>query len=120
MSTTGGCLSTSSHPYISSFYKVTSIPFCNFSFRNVPLSSTNLHFHCASNTKAIHWGQEKISKQKTKEAKKMLAVRNSDNHLVCMLDEITGTVEIRIKGCITLIERTPDGEIRIINTKTAA
>lgn len=50
----------------------------------------------------------------------MLAVRNSDNHLVCMLDEITGTVEISIKGCITLIERTPDGEIRIINTKTAA
>lgn len=47
----------------------------------------------------------------------MLEVRNAENHLVCLLDEITGTIEIRIKGCTTVIERTVDGEIKIINTK---
>ncbi|WP_353852935.1 hypothetical protein [Dehalobacter restrictus] len=50
----------------------------------------------------------------------MYAVRNSDNHLVCMLDEVTGTVEIRTKGCITLIERMPDGKFKINNIKKAA
>lgn len=50
----------------------------------------------------------------------MHEVRNSNNHLVCMLDEVTGAVEIRTKGCITLIERMPDGKFKIINTKKAA
>lgn len=50
----------------------------------------------------------------------MCEIRNNDNHLVCMLDEVTGTIEIRTKGCITLIERMPDGTFKIINTKKAA
>jgi len=50
----------------------------------------------------------------------MYGVRNSDDHLVCMLDEITGTIEIRMKGCTTLIKRMPDGKFKIINTKKAA
>ncbi|MFV0485412.1 MAG: hypothetical protein ACK5MU_04300 [Candidatus Saccharimonadales bacterium] len=50
----------------------------------------------------------------------MKEIRNSDGRLVCRINETTGAVEICIKGCITLIERQPDGEIKIINTKQAA
>jgi predicted NAD/FAD-binding protein len=50
----------------------------------------------------------------------MREVRNSDGRLVCRIDEATGTVEIRIKGCVTRIERRPDGKMIIVNTgKTA-
>ena len=50
----------------------------------------------------------------------MLDVPNSDGRLVCRVDKRTGAVEICIKGCITLIERQPDGEIRISNSKKIA
>jgi hypothetical protein len=51
---------------------------------------------------------------------KMREVRNSDGRLVCRVDEVTGKVEIVIKGCVTLIERTEKGEIKIINIKKTA
>jgi hypothetical protein len=46
-------------------------------------------------------------------------VRNSEGRLVCRINEATGAVEIRVKGCVTLIERAPDGKVRIVNTKVA-
>lgn len=50
----------------------------------------------------------------------MREVRNSDGRLVCCLDDATGTVEIRIKNCTTLIKRNPDGTNEVINTKSPA
>lgn len=47
----------------------------------------------------------------------MREVRNSDGRLVCRINERTGEVEIRIKGCVTLIQRTQGGEISITNSK---
>lgn len=47
----------------------------------------------------------------------MTEVRNIDGHLVCLLDETTGAVEIRYKKCITLIEPHYDGRISIIQVK---
>lgn len=44
-------------------------------------------------------------------------VRNADGRLVCRVDETTGAVEIRVKDCVTLIEREPDGGITIVNGK---
>ncbi|MDR1538126.1 MAG: hypothetical protein LBU32_09060 [Clostridiales bacterium] len=49
----------------------------------------------------------------------MQEVRNSDGRLVCRIDDATGTVEIRIKDCTTLITRTPDGKTEVINTKNS-
>jgi len=50
----------------------------------------------------------------------MREVRNGDGRLVCCLDENTGTVEIRIKDCTTLIKRNPDGTTEVVNTKNHA
>jgi len=50
----------------------------------------------------------------------MREIRNSDGKLVCRIDEITGTVEIVVKGCVTLIERAEDGEIKVVNHKKSA
>ena len=50
----------------------------------------------------------------------MREIRNSEGRLVCRVDEITGTVEIIVKNCVTLIERTKDGEIKVVNSKKAA
>lgn len=50
----------------------------------------------------------------------MSEVRNSDGRLVCCLDENTGTVEIRVKDCITLIKRNPDGTTEVVNIKNKA
>ena len=50
----------------------------------------------------------------------MLEVRNSDDRLVCCLDETSGTVEIRVKDCTTLLKRNPDGTMMIINNKNSA
>jgi hypothetical protein len=50
----------------------------------------------------------------------MRDVRNSDGRLVCRIEEATGTVEIRIKGCVTYIKRSPDGGIEVVNDKEAA
>lgn len=50
----------------------------------------------------------------------MQDIRNSDGRLVCRLDEATGTVEISIKGCTTLIKRKPDGTMEVVNIKKPA
>lgn len=47
----------------------------------------------------------------------MLDVRNSDGRLVCQVDEKTGTVEIKIKNCKTIIRPKPDSKLEIINTR---
>lgn len=47
----------------------------------------------------------------------MKEVRNLDGRLVCRLDATTGTVEIKIKDCTTLIKRHPDGTIDVVNLK---
>ena len=47
----------------------------------------------------------------------MCEIRNSDGRLVCCLDEATGTVEIKIKNCTTLIKRNLDGITEIVNIK---
>jgi hypothetical protein len=52
-----------------------------------------------------------------REANEMREVRNSDGRLVCKVDERTGAVEISIKGCVTLIERTEDGRIKVVHRK---
>ena len=53
-----------------------------------------------------------------KEVRVMCEIRNIDGRLVCFVDEATGTVEIKIKNCTTLIKRNPDGTTKIENTKT--
>jgi hypothetical protein len=55
-----------------------------------------------------------------KEVVRMREIRNSDGRLVCHIEDSTGTVEIRIKDCITLITRTPDGKTEVVNTKNHA
>lgn len=55
-----------------------------------------------------------------KEECRMQDIRNSDGRLVCRLDEATGTVEISIKGCTTLIKRKPDGTMEVVNIKKPA
>ena len=47
----------------------------------------------------------------------MNEVRNLDGRLVCCIDETTGTVEIRIKNCTTLIKRNLDGTMKVVNVK---
>lgn len=49
----------------------------------------------------------------------MSEVRNLDGRLVCLIDEFTGTVEIKIKDCITIIKRNVDGKTEIINLSSA-
>jgi len=50
----------------------------------------------------------------------MREIRNSDGRLVCRVDDASGTVEIKIKDCITLIKLNPDGTTEIINVKNPA
>ena len=50
----------------------------------------------------------------------MREIRNIDNRLVCRIDEDTGTIEIKIKDCTTLIKRNQDGKCAVINTKEPA
>ena len=45
----------------------------------------------------------------------MTAIRNSDGKIVCFLDKTTGNVEIKVKGCTTLIRYKPNGEPEILN-----
>lgn len=47
----------------------------------------------------------------------MSEVRNLDGKLVCRVYEATGTVEIKIKDCITLIKRNADGTTEVVNLK---
>ena len=53
-----------------------------------------------------------------KEVRVMCEIRNIDGRLVCFVDEATGTVEIKIKNCTTLIKRSLDGTTEIVNIKT--
>ena len=50
----------------------------------------------------------------------MREVRNSEGRLVCRIDERTGAVEIIVKGCVTVIERTQDGGVKVVNRKKSA
>jgi hypothetical protein len=49
----------------------------------------------------------------------MTAIRNQDGKVVCHLDEETGAIEIKLKGCKTVIRYSQAGkpEIRHINPK---
>jgi hypothetical protein len=51
---------------------------------------------------------------------KMHEVRNIDGRLVCRVDGRTGAVEIIVKGCVTLIERTQGGGVKVVNKKNTA
>jgi len=45
----------------------------------------------------------------------MREFRNSDGRLICRIDESTDTIEISIKGCVTLIKRDSEGTYYIID-----
>lgn len=49
----------------------------------------------------------------------MTAVRNQDGKVVCYLDEETGAIEIKLKGCKTVIRYSQAGtpEIKHIKPK---
>ena len=47
----------------------------------------------------------------------MNEVRNLDGRLVCRFDDDTGTVEIKIKDCTTLIKKHPNGKMEILHYK---
>jgi len=55
-----------------------------------------------------------------KEGPVLSEIRNLDGKLVCLLDEATGAVEIKMKGCITRIKLNPDGTANIIHLKDTA
>lgn len=50
----------------------------------------------------------------------MREIRNSDGRLVCRIDDATGTVEIKIKDCTTLITVNSDGTTEVTNLKNPA
>ena len=50
----------------------------------------------------------------------MREIRNSDGRLVCKVDERASAIEICAKGCVTRIEWTQDGQIKVVNSKNAA
>ena len=45
----------------------------------------------------------------------MTAIRNSAGKIVCFLDETTGSIEIKVKDCTTLIRYKPDGKPEVVN-----
>jgi len=61
-----------------------------------------------------------IAKKRKEGDKLMSEIRNLDGRLVCRVDEMTGTVEIKIKDCITLIQVKPDGTTEVVNRKASA
>lgn len=50
----------------------------------------------------------------------LIDIRNSQGKLICRIDKNSKTVEIAVKGCITTIHFTEDGNINITNTSKAA
>ena len=50
----------------------------------------------------------------------MRDIRNSQGKLVCRIDKTSKTVEIAVKGCITVIQFSDDGTISVINKNKAA
>ena len=50
----------------------------------------------------------------------MREIRNNDGRLVCKIDERTGAIEISLKGCVTLITHSKNGEVNVVhNARTA-
>lgn len=50
----------------------------------------------------------------------MQEIRNSSGKLVCRVDTSSKTIEIILKGCITIISFSGDGALKVINkTKSA-
>lgn len=49
----------------------------------------------------------------------MREIRNADNRLVCLLDESSDIIVIKLKGYETRIVRKSDGTYQISNTKPA-
>ena len=47
----------------------------------------------------------------------MKEIRNSDGRLVCRIDETAGIIEIYTKGCLTRIQWTPEGKLKITHTR---
>jgi hypothetical protein len=47
----------------------------------------------------------------------MSEIRNLDGKLVCRIDHVSGTLEIKVKDCITLIKVNPDGTTEVVNRK---
>lgn len=50
---------------------------------------------------------------------KLTDVRNSQGKLVCRADKDSKTVEIAVKGNVTVIRFTDDGKIKVTNTDKA-
>ncbi|MEG3071804.1 MAG: hypothetical protein HQP61_10905 [Peptococcaceae bacterium] len=50
----------------------------------------------------------------------MSEIRNLDGKLVCRIDHASGTLEIKVKDCITLIKVNPDGTTEVVNRKNPA
>ena len=50
----------------------------------------------------------------------MRKVRNADGHTVCRVDEVDRKVEIKDKGCTTIIQWLQNGEVRITQLKKTA
>ncbi len=46
-------------------------------------------------------------------------IRNNQGKLVCRIDKTSKTIEIAIKGCITLINFSDNGNINVINKNKA-
>ena len=49
----------------------------------------------------------------------MTEIRNSQGKLVCRADKDSKTVEIAVKGNVTVIRFTDDGKIKVTNTDKA-
>jgi len=47
----------------------------------------------------------------------MQEIRNSDGRLVCRINEEAGFIEISIKGCLTWIQWSPGGKLKITHTR---
>ena len=62
----------------------------------------------------------KWQKERNRRTNSMQEIRNSQGKLVCRVDKASKTVEIVLKGCITLIRFFDDGTIRVINKDNAA
>ena len=45
---------------------------------------------------------------------RMIEVINADERLICRIDVVTGAIEIKLKGCVTLIGRPQNGKIKVI------
>ena len=45
----------------------------------------------------------------------MIAVKNPEGKTVCYLDEKSGAIEIKLKGCKTVIRLSPQGKPQIVH-----